>query len=241
MLELHRHFCNKEPWSFCGSGSSVSAPLLQTICAHTTTGPIPVAVIPIMCIFTTSLGFQLHIMISTQMCSLFIAYKGLNNARQTALKEAACSHFLFSILLFAEQSNMFLQLFWIFQTVNCPQFYFLSEPCNFFVKNSTISPFTCTKTFFPFPSQKTSKIVQKWEVKCKRDTLFLPCSSPAKTRSWSHLLPPPMSSATPMQVQSYVLWLFSIPSAFPCLLLSSSRSCWDFWMLIGWLFNSSCS
>lgn len=236
MLAPHRHFCHPQPWSFCGLGSSITAPVLQTSCALTTTDPIPVAVIPITSIFTTSLGFQLHIMISTKMSSLFIAYKGPNNARQTALKEAACSHFLFSILLFAEQSNMFLQLFWIFQTVNCPQFYFLSEPCNF-VRNYTITPFTCTKTFFLFPSQKISKIVQKWKVKCKRDTLtvltlFFAC----QTRSWSHLLSPPMSSATPMPAQNYVLSLFSTPSDLPCLPLSSFRSCWNFWMLIECFF-----
>lgn len=169
-----------------------------------------------MCIFTISLGFQLHIMISTKMCSLFIAYKGPNNARQTALKEAACSHFLFSILLFAAQSNMFLQPFWIFQTVNCPQLYFLREPCNFFVKNSSITPFTCTKTFFPSPHRKHPKLCKNWRSSVRDILTVLTLFFTTQTRSWSHLLPPPMSSATPLQAQNCFV-LFSIPSAFPSL------------------------
>lgn len=176
-----------------------------------------------MCIFTISLGFQLHIMISTKMCSLFIAYKGPNNARQTALKEAACSHFLFSILLFAAQSNMFLQPFWIFQTVNCPQLYFLREPCNFFVKNSSITPFTCTKTFFPSPHRKHPKLCKNGRSSVRETFwLFSPCSSPAKQEVGLifSLLPCLQLHHCKHKI---VLCCFPYPLPFP-LSLSSSRS-----------------
>lgn len=127
-------------------------------------------------LLTTSLGFQLH-MISTKMIILFITYKGPNNVRQTTLKEDACSHFLFSILLFGAGPNMALQFFWIFQTATWPQLYFLSVSCNFFTKNSTITPFTSPKTSF-FSHRKHPKLCKNVrpgirETLCECPHLFL--------------------------------------------------------------------
>lgn len=131
-------------------------------------------------------------MISTKMGSLFIAYEGPNNSRQTAPKEVACYHFLFSILLFAAQSNTFLQLFWIFQPVNCPQLYFLSEPCNFFVKNSTIPLFRCTKTSFPSPHRKQPKLCKNGrssvrDTDCSHLVLHLPNKKLVPSSPSSHV------------------------------------------------------
>lgn len=96
---------------------------------------------------------------STKMIILFITYEGPNNVTQITLKEEACSLFLFSILLFGAVSNRFLQLFWIFQTVNCPQLYLLSASCNFFIKNYYNSCYMSKVVCFFFFSHRKHPIL----------------------------------------------------------------------------------